>query len=512
MFLNAERLHGWIVRERLRVMYSPPGSEYPVKSPVYPNTEFTARMSTRKGPVGLKKNSSSSTSKSSKKMTSHTAAPVSKGTRSRSGAPSFSALRRNGSVTVTHSELFQTFPGSSSGGFQIFQASINPGLAYLFPWLHNVAINYEKYRFRKLKFRFVSAVPTSVHGFVGLAVDPDANDTVPESMPALMSYNGACSGNTWMSCDLQVPVSHLGELYLRSGIVLDTDVKTYDIGNFLYGTTTLSSESDTLGYLYVDYEVDLINPAAHIVSGAVSESLSFTSTANSNTLPFSGAQTYGTLPVIVAENAIGFDRVGVYEMVMRCGRSAVSNPDVYIDAANSTVGWAVPTSTQGGITFTNNGSTTTGSSVIQILIEVTESFQTLYFDLASALAVTAPVLNAAISVLPNFIGLFASTGAAWHPPRSPSPVRLISCSTAISESEARKRLLSYKQRNSVTQSARSDGVVASKLLVGVSRFDSVHDQDASSNTTTLLSRLRQQNAVLLAQIEEMEEKRIEEKN
>jgi hypothetical protein len=420
-------------------------------------------------------------------MTSHASAPVSKGTRSRSGAPAFSGLRRNGSVTVSHSELFQTFAGSDTGSFQILQASINPGLAYLFPWLHNVAINYEKYRFRKLKFRFVSAVPTSTLGFVALAVDPDANDTVPDSMPALMSFQGACSGNTWMSCDLQVPVAHLGELYLRSGTVPDTDVKTYDIGNFLYGTTTGIAEVDTLGYLYVDYEVDLINPAAHIVSGATSESFALTSTAHSLTVPFSGAQTYGTLPIQIGENAIGFDRVGVYQVMLQCGKSATGNADDYVDAEQTTVGWISPTENQGGTTFLNYGGST-AMSVVQFLVEVTESFQSLYFDLASAVVAAEPIVNSIISVLPNFVGLFASTGAVWHPPKRPSVHRVIGQSKPISESEARRRCSEYKRLNCV----KSDSV-SRRVSSTVS---------SSDNSSTAMCALRAENEELRKFIEQ----------
>jgi hypothetical protein len=190
----------------------------------------------------------------------NTPAPVSKGVRGSIPDAKFSATR-GGKICVRHSELLGTV-SSSSDAFAVTAFPINPGLSNFTGWLSNVAKNYESYRFKKLRFRYIAACPTTVSGQVYVTVDFDASDPVPLTEQQISYYEGTRYSSPWNHQEYVCTASNLSKrksYYVRSKpLGANQDVVLYDTGNLFVATTGTGSNS--LGKLWVEYEVEFETP------------------------------------------------------------------------------------------------------------------------------------------------------------------------------------------------------------------------------------------------------------
>lgn len=184
-----------------------------------------------------------------------TSAPVSMGVRFRERAARISG---DGHVMVVrHRELVSDVSGST--GYAVTRYAVNPGQSSTFPWLSVLARNFEKYRFRQLRFEFESSQPTTAQGMTMLAFDLDASDPSPDSKLQLMSYQGASRAGVWAPQGTTLPEQQ-PPLYVRVGTQpVNTDIKTYDCANLFFATSGESAVS-VIGELYVEYEVELHVP------------------------------------------------------------------------------------------------------------------------------------------------------------------------------------------------------------------------------------------------------------
>lgn len=83
--------------------------------------------------------------------------------------------------TYAETERVGTVLGST--GFLVAgNFPVNPALPGLFPWLSNHATLYDKYRFRKLIFRYKTTRGSNSIGNISMAFDSDAIDPIPASM------------------------------------------------------------------------------------------------------------------------------------------------------------------------------------------------------------------------------------------------------------------------------------------------------------------------------------------
>jgi len=172
-----------------------------------------------------------------------------------------------GPVTVSHTEYIQEVQGSI--GFNVTPFFVNPGLPGSFPWLANIASQYEEYRVKKLVYRFETEASSSVAGAVILVTDVDALDTAFQSKQQAMDYRGASRTAPWqrVTHDAQAAAkSPYGARYVRSGSIVSGDLKTYDVGLFQLITQGMASTA-VVGELYVDYTFEFIGPKVNNVLG-----------------------------------------------------------------------------------------------------------------------------------------------------------------------------------------------------------------------------------------------------
>lgn len=152
---------------------------------------------------------------------------------------------------------------STTEAYTATALSINPGLNSMFPWLSNLANNYEFYHFRSLTFEYEPACGTATAGTVMVAVDFDAADSVPPTKARLMSYMGAGVSAPYQKLRVPCSQANLSKMgvtkFTRPGPVpAGKDVKTYDVGNLIVASA--NGNTAGVGMIFADYIVELSTP------------------------------------------------------------------------------------------------------------------------------------------------------------------------------------------------------------------------------------------------------------
>jgi len=218
-------------------------------------------------------------------------APVSYGNKVKTPKP---AMRTNAdrSITIKHTEYIGEISGSTN--FNVSAYTIQPGISTTFPWLCNMSTLYESYTVNEMSFSFKTAKSTATNGSVMLAVDYDVTDAPPPSKVQLMSYAGAVRSSPWMNTDYICKRSDLQKMktrYVRSGLVANSDLKTFDVGTF-YIATQGNADTTVIGELYVSYNITLQTPQFDLANFASRGSnYSFASAGITNALLLGNAPT-----------------------------------------------------------------------------------------------------------------------------------------------------------------------------------------------------------------------------
>lgn len=186
-------------------------------------------------------------------------------------------------IRISQSEIIATIsPATKSAGWWPFRRDtvmdytaltfpINPANITTFPWLSQIAGLFDKYRFRKLSFTYVSTKPTNTKGNIAMAYDFDAYDTVPSDMVGLSNLAKFTTTPVYVNKTIDMPMNHPGErswYYCADGS--NGDLKTYNVGKF-YLALVGAADMDTHGYIIANYDVDLVdkNPQLRTVKTVV---------------------------------------------------------------------------------------------------------------------------------------------------------------------------------------------------------------------------------------------------
>lgn len=179
-----------------------------------------------------------------------------------------SAPQMRKSVNIKHEEMLCSLEYSSEETPVIpISLTINPGDASCFPWLSQIAQNFEYYRFRSLKIRYVPRCSMLKSGSVVMAIDYDVSDAEPVHLEDLALYLGRISFAVY---DKAIMVADPRSLnlypyrYLRS---TGTDPRLESVGCLYVGLST--SDVATFGDFYIDYDIDLFCPQFAEPAGAV---------------------------------------------------------------------------------------------------------------------------------------------------------------------------------------------------------------------------------------------------
>jgi len=182
-----------------------------------------------------------------------------------SGPPKF-AMKNAQRFSVTHREYVRDI-NSTGSGFNIFTFLLNPTYTGLFPWLANVAVNFEQFKFKGLVFEFKTTSATAVAstntalGAVIMATQyntleaPFSNKLQMDQYEYAVSTNPAISAIHPVECAPQLGNNE----WLYCDILTSGDPRLASMGNFSIATVGQQAAS-VVGELWVSYEIEFTKP------------------------------------------------------------------------------------------------------------------------------------------------------------------------------------------------------------------------------------------------------------
>jgi hypothetical protein len=310
--------------------------------------------------------------------------------------PSFS---KDGSgICVTHREFLADISGSIN--FSLASYSINPGLVTTFPWLSQLAANFEEYDMQGLIFEFRPTSGTALSstsaamGTVIFATNYDVADVNFATKQQMESYEFSTSTVPFNKMihpvECKPGENVLSTQYIRTGAVVSQDLRFYDQGNFQVATVGQQS-AYVLGELWVSYKCRLLKPRLQL-PGDITEA--YAHIRSSLALTASVAYPLGT------------------------GGGVVSSLST-IAATPTTAGFYIPSIgtylitllASTGSTLTGNWTTTNGSGILQLYDynNNTSSFASTYTSVTALALITVYVSTVGYTAT-NLITLTAPAG------------------------------------------------------------------------------------------------------
>ena len=211
-----------------------------------------------------------------------------------------SAGDESGAICITNEEYIgDIYAPSTTGTFDNTPFPLNPGLEQTFPWLSQIAANYEEYEFKQLIFKFKSAIQdvNSANGQVGTvitATNYNASQKLFPDKPSMSAYYGSVSSKTTddqvsgVECDPAKLSGSAGHYIRTNPVLVGEDLKSYDHGIFQLATHNIPSSmlNGTLGELRVYYTIVLRKPRFLTARGlAITRCLIVSNGGETATLP-----------------------------------------------------------------------------------------------------------------------------------------------------------------------------------------------------------------------------------
>ena len=153
--------------------------------------------------------------------TTATQMPVSMGGISRIGTPQVASHARG--LTITHSENVSTLPLNALGALNYFTLQLIPTL----PYLKGVAQNFGKWKWLKLRIRYVPACPATTEGECAMGLYFDRQDAIAATFLQVSSMHKAISFPPWGG------FSNNG----ASTVTIDVDCTEFDKNRYSYMTS-----------------------------------------------------------------------------------------------------------------------------------------------------------------------------------------------------------------------------------------------------------------------------------
>jgi len=188
--------------------------------------------------------------------------------------PSFTPTPDGSSVVISHREYIgDIFAPPAGDTFQNTPYSVNPGIERTFPWLSQIAQNYDEYTIHQLMFSYRSTVSdfAAASGQIGqviMATIYNASSEPFSDKSAMMQYDSSMSTKTSESmihgveCDPSKLSGPRGRFIRANPVLVGQDINQYDHGLFNVAVTETPSgyANQAMGELWVSYTVELRKP------------------------------------------------------------------------------------------------------------------------------------------------------------------------------------------------------------------------------------------------------------
>jgi len=271
-------------------------------------------------------------------------APSSIGATVSTGKPVFNSTK---SVTIRHQEYLCDLISTGTGFNVLNTFIIQPGDFNAFPWLSAMAARYQMYRFKHVSLQFISETPTSAAGAVILGYDRNAAAPAPAAKIQMMELQDSIKCNAWDSAALSINTgsdkkyTNSGSVYPAGPTGTAADIKTFATGVFWAGTSGVSA--GTVGELYINYEIELMNPGIYMASPYM---LNANFQAPTTTTLFSATNITqkGNLSIAYSTNmVINFTAIGPIYLQIIASTTAASAGGVFVVTSGGTLNGSVDT-------------------------------------------------------------------------------------------------------------------------------------------------------------------------
>lgn len=280
-----------------------------------------------------------------------TTAPVSIGTSIQASKPHV-LNTPEGSRVIGREFLCSVFESNNSNWQLSAAAPINPAY-YVGSTMGQFARAFQFYRFAAIDIHFVTRQPTSVTGEIALVyssiiTEPAENGSSAAFLPRVMTRGDAVIGPLWTNHSITVPCDdkwRLIDCFTSTEINLNImgEVQAY----------TLSSVSDTAGYLLIDYVLDfkttMFTPHSTLIPVSTGPGASYTLTDTSTTPTALNAVQLTNASIVTLANG------SIFRFIMDADQST--------PATGTTLGnaWEV-------VTTFNSNTTTTANSITTLAV------------------------------------------------------------------------------------------------------------------------------------------------
>jgi hypothetical protein len=313
-------------------------------------------------------------------------------------------------TVVRHREFIRDIDASGSTAFTVLPFALNPAQSGTFPWLAQIAANYDQYQFIGCVFEYITTSSESATslpmGSVIMSTDYDStggnflSKQIMENNQYCTSGKPSCSIMHAIECDpraTSTPIKYVRAQAVPSG----TDIRLYDHGIFQLATVGLPVATGNIGELWVTYEVALYKPqlltgsTGGLISPAASHFVlgnDFAGAAQTSGLGTSNASAIAKLPT--TGSSLGFLITGVNQITAPVGLYAgnYSIMFTWVGAA-TTLTTAVAVTFGTGLTALNflYGSTTAVARISAGATLQAEQTATFFFTVATTLQATATI-------------------------------------------------------------------------------------------------------------------------
>nr|QKV51320.1 putative capsid protein [Crucivirus sp.] len=183
-----------------------------------------------------------------------------------------------GGVIVRHREYIRDIPATVD--FTSLKFPLNPGQASTFPWLSQMAANFEQYRFRGLLFEYISTSSDAILssststalGTVSIATDYDVLDIAYTDKRTMLNAEFSTSSKPSMTfihpIECKKSISPMALQYIRTTLNFpaNSDARMYDLANTFVATEGMQAAAGNVGELWVTYEVELYKQQSNFIA------------------------------------------------------------------------------------------------------------------------------------------------------------------------------------------------------------------------------------------------------
>jgi len=181
----------------------------------------------------------------------------------------------NDGIRVKHTEFLSGLNRKMAGYIidgvrkesRVIRFGLNPGDGQTFPWLSQVAPNYEYYTINRIKFTYEPTVSQFISGAFCISpeFDPRDDSTITnETLATYLNRRYAVKTQVAKAVSTQFDLGYKGKMYVRATHKASHDhasLRHYDAGHvdcFLYNV--LSTDPEDYGEIKVEYDISLSTP------------------------------------------------------------------------------------------------------------------------------------------------------------------------------------------------------------------------------------------------------------